>query len=166
MKTTMKSVSNRSHRVCVKCSVLVLIVVTVCANQISVICADKLSKANAVATHSQTSVSGIASSSTNDGDSGQGGSGSSSKSVDQPLQASASTLTNGSRQLLYSPPMSPSALWTKHGQLYAQSSYYYADYKLPRAPPVRPVKQTWLPQPQICPQTGRTVCEDVDKYPL
>lgn len=57
----------------------------------------------------------------------------------------------------------PPIPWTK-GNLYASSSYYYADYKIPRAAP--PQKQAFLPGPQNCPQTGRTVCEDVDKYPV
>ena len=45
--------------------------------------------------------------------------------------------------------------------LYTQSSYYYADYKIPQPPP----KPKFVPDPPSCPETGRTVCQEVEKYP-
>lgn len=44
--------------------------------------------------------------------------------------------------------------------LYAQSSFYYADYKLPRVK-----SKPFIPDPPNCPQTGRTVCEELTNYP-
>lgn len=43
--------------------------------------------------------------------------------------------------------------------LYTQSSYYYPDYKTP------PPKHKFIPDPPSCPETGRTVCQEVEKYP-
>lgn len=45
--------------------------------------------------------------------------------------------------------------------LSAQSSFYYADYKVPQVH-----KSKFLPDIPHCPQTGRTVCSDIAKYPL
>lgn len=87
------------------------------------------------------------------------------------LLVSTDLVTGTSGLSSSSPPVATSNLspaipttnsWTKG--LYAQSSYYYADYKIPpQAPP--PEKLNFLPGLQICPETGSTVCEDVDKYP-
>ena len=52
------------------------------------------------------------------------------------------------------------AVWPD-APLNAQSSFYYADYKVPPAIP----KSAFLPDVPHCPQTGRTVCSDIDKYP-
>ncbi|KAI1293769.1 hypothetical protein HDE_06644 [Halotydeus destructor] len=70
------------------------------------------------------------------------------------------------RAYVPSVPLAPAAhLWAGKGQLIAQSSYYYADYKLPakKAEPV--VGPKFRPPPLECPETGRTLCESVDKYP-
>lgn len=45
--------------------------------------------------------------------------------------------------------------------LSGQSSFYYADYKVPHVP-----KSMFLPDHvPNCPETGRTVCSDFAKYP-
>lgn len=45
---------------------------------------------------------------------------------------------------------------------YTQSSYWYSDYAAPKPSP----KKEYLPIPQYCPETGRTVCAEVKpSYP-
>ncbi|CAG2112665.1 unnamed protein product, partial [Medioppia subpectinata] len=46
---------------------------------------------------------------------------------------------------------------------YTQSSYWYSDYAAPK-PPQPPTKKSFLPTPQHCPDTGRTVCADVKPF--
>lgn len=65
---------------------------------------------------------------------------------------------SGSNRNLNKVPASP--IWPDG--LYTQSSYYYADYKIPQPPPPKP---KFVPDPPSCPETGRTVCQDVEKYP-
>lgn len=56
----------------------------------------------------------------------------------------------------YAAPLSP--LW----RTYTSSSYYFSDYSYPKQ---TISKQGYLPGPQYCPDTGRTVCKDVEHYP-
>lgn len=70
----------------------------------------------------------------------------------------STTGVSGSNSNLNKVPSSP--LWPDG--LYTQSSYYYADYKIPQHPPPKP---KFVPDPPSCPETGRTVCQDVEKYP-
>jgi hypothetical protein len=45
---------------------------------------------------------------------------------------------------------------------YTQSSYWYSDYAVPKPKP----KKEYLPTPQFCPETGRSVCAEVKpSYP-
>ena len=62
--------------------------------------------------------------------------------------------SSGSSNKVPSSPLWPDGLYT-------QSSYYYADYKIPQPPP----KPKFIPDPPSCPETGRTVCQEVEKYP-
>jgi hypothetical protein len=64
------------------------------------------------------------------------------------LSCTVSSTTSASRPLW---PETP---------LYAQSSFYYADYKVP------PTPKKFLPEIPNCPETGRTVCQEIEKYPL
>ncbi|XP_022238861.1 uncharacterized protein LOC106457290 [Limulus polyphemus] len=45
---------------------------------------------------------------------------------------------------------------------YTRGSHYYSDYSYPKT---TPSKNIFLPKPQYCPETGRTVCENVPYYP-
>ncbi|XP_076369212.1 uncharacterized protein LOC143256211 isoform X2 [Tachypleus tridentatus] len=45
---------------------------------------------------------------------------------------------------------------------YSSDPYYYSPYVYPK---LSPPKDIFLPKPQYCPETGRTVCENVPYYP-
>lgn len=65
-----------------------------------------------------------------------------------------------SSQPQYPPNHQNRPVWSDSVPLYAQSSFYYADYKAVASP-----KKFLPPQPN-CPHTGRTVCEDIEQYPV
>lgn len=63
-----------------------------------------------------------------------------------------------SPQPQYPPNHQNRPVWTDSVPLYAQSSFYYADYKAVASP------KKFVPPKPSCPQ--RTVCEDIDQYPV
>lgn len=69
---------------------------------------------------------------------------------------STASLRKASSYSLENRPLWPDPIFTS-------SSYYYADYKIPQV--VTPPKNKFLPEPPNCPETGRTVCQDVMEYP-
>ncbi|XP_015782050.1 protein spaetzle 5 [Tetranychus urticae] len=46
----------------------------------------------------------------------------------------------------------------------SQSSYYYADYKVPMVPPQK--DKRFIPDHPECPDSGGTLCKDVPNYPI
>ncbi|GFU60779.1 uncharacterized protein NPIL_676191, partial [Nephila pilipes] len=60
--------------------------------------------------------------------------------------------------LLWIPLVAPSP---PRWRAYTSSSYYYTDYTFPKPQS----KHKFVPGPQYCPDTGRTICKGVRNYP-
>ncbi|GIX70048.1 protein spaetzle 5 [Caerostris extrusa] len=56
---------------------------------------------------------------------------------------------------------SPSGVQPPRWRAYTSSSYYYTDYTFPKPQS----KHKFVPGPQYCPDTGRTICKGVRNYP-